>query len=173
MHDQYSLHLVSWKIWDTRQKPMWLQETSFTVWKMDAPMACLDPGRLLYATTGVSISHHRSDPLLPSCILWGHFIKSTCSTQGIVEAVIQNPRYIPAPDDKRKLLLALEVTPQKPLIRPMEVMAHGTKCPATAEDWVSNIGFVMVHGHNQWRPYCTLHRYWISTDKIPKFFMQC
>ena len=27
-HDQYSLHLVSWKIWDIRQKPVWLQETS-------------------------------------------------------------------------------------------------------------------------------------------------
>ena len=27
-HDQYSLHLVPWKIKDTRQKPMWLQEAS-------------------------------------------------------------------------------------------------------------------------------------------------
>ena len=25
---------------------------------------------------------------------------------------------------------------------------------------VSNIGFIIVYGHKQWRQYCTLHRYW-------------
>ena len=55
------------------------------------------------------------------------------NTEGVVDAVVQNPRHVPVPDSKGKTLLAIEVAPPKPLVRPMEVNVRGTKRPATED----------------------------------------